>query len=137
MSVNYVKRILDTPEYRTSFEAFKGNTCHLVKDLGDNEFIIETLESDVIRTLYEREWYPESFYLLAMTDYLCNEKGFGIANELSDIRNQSLASPIFPQGIILKSLVLKSDEPKTQALNECIPEFRHFNIVESDIRNVC
>ena len=46
--------------YRCSFETFKSNTCHHVKDLGDIDFIIETLEADEIRKLYERSWYRES-----------------------------------------------------------------------------
>ena len=47
-------------DYRCSFENFKSNTCHHVKDLGDIDFIIETLESDEIRKLYERRWYREA-----------------------------------------------------------------------------
>ena len=35
----------DNVEYRCSFETFKSNTCHHVKDMGDIDFIIETLES--------------------------------------------------------------------------------------------
>ena len=31
-------------EYRSSFETFKSNTCHHVKDMGDIDFIIDTLE---------------------------------------------------------------------------------------------
>ena len=32
-------------EYRSSFETFKSNTCHHVKDMGDIDFIIDTLEN--------------------------------------------------------------------------------------------
>ncbi|MDR1538023.1 MAG: hypothetical protein LBU32_08500 [Clostridiales bacterium] len=39
--------------------------CQMVRDMGDIGFIIDTLESDKIRTLYERRWFPESLYLLA------------------------------------------------------------------------
>lgn len=34
---------------RSSFELFKSNVCHRLKELGDVGFIIETLESDSIR----------------------------------------------------------------------------------------
>lgn len=60
----------DKVDYRCSFETFKSNTCHLLKDIGDIDFIIETLETDEIRKLYERKWYREALYLLAMIDYL-------------------------------------------------------------------
>ena len=33
---------------RPSFERFKSNTCHMVKDLGDIPFIIQLLESNQI-----------------------------------------------------------------------------------------
>lgn len=51
---------------RSSFEIFKSNTCHYVKDLGDLDFILKILESDEIRRLYNKRWYPEALYLLAM-----------------------------------------------------------------------
>lgn len=60
----------DNVEYRCSFETFKSNTCHHVKDMGDIDFIIETLEKDEVRKLYERRWCREAMYLLAMIDYL-------------------------------------------------------------------
>ena len=42
-------------DYRCSFETFKSNTCHHVKDMGDIDFIIETLETDEVRKLYESD----------------------------------------------------------------------------------
>ena len=53
-------------EYRCALETFKSNTCHQVKDLGDLDFMIRLLESDEIRKLYNRRWYPDALYLLAM-----------------------------------------------------------------------
>jgi hypothetical protein len=135
--LRYTEKILNTPTNRQNFETFKSNVCHLVKDLGDAEFVIEILESDIIREMYNRAWYPESFYLLAMTDYLCRENGVAVALEYADIRQQKLTTTIYPSGIMLMSRLKKSEKPKEKALSECIPEFRHFNIIESDIRNVC
>lgn len=48
-------------EYRSSFETFKSNICHQVKDVVDIDFVINTLENDTIRNFYEKKWYPESF----------------------------------------------------------------------------
>ena len=58
--------VADAMEYRANFEIFKSNIFHLVKDMGDINFIIDMLESDKIRKLYQKKWYPESLYLLAM-----------------------------------------------------------------------
>ena len=55
---------------RADFENFKSFICHRVKELGDIEFMIQLIESDDIRSFFDRKWYPESLYLLAMLDYL-------------------------------------------------------------------
>ncbi|MBQ1389649.1 MAG: hypothetical protein IIY78_08480, partial [Clostridia bacterium] len=57
-------------ENRADFETFKSNTCHHVKDMGDLDFIVSVIRSDEIRKLYDRGWYPEALYLLAMLDYI-------------------------------------------------------------------
>ena len=40
--------------------------CHTLKEQGDIQFIINTLESGEIRKLFSKGWYEESLYLLAM-----------------------------------------------------------------------
>lgn len=60
-------------EKRCSFELFKSNVCHRLKEQGDIDFLIETLKEDMIRQYYDKKWYPESFYLLAMVDYISRE----------------------------------------------------------------
>ena len=86
----------DSMAYRQEFETFKSNTCHLVKDMGDLEFIIDTLESDRIRKLYNRQWYPESLYLLAMVDYLSRVNDLPLCSNYEDIRATKLQQPIYP-----------------------------------------
>lgn len=49
-------------EKRCSFELFKSNVCHWLKEEGDIDFLIQVLESDLIRKYYNRKWYLESFY---------------------------------------------------------------------------
>lgn len=48
--------------YRSSFETFKSNICHEVKEKGDIQFLIDTLENNRIRELFDRKWYPEALY---------------------------------------------------------------------------
>ncbi len=123
-------------DIRSSFDVFKSNTCHHVKDMGDLDFIIVVLESDEVRKLYNKKWYPEALYLLAMIDYLSRVNDLPICTNYNDIRMRKLEKPIFPTGVLLNSEVLKSDEPLRIAEREAIPEFRRFNIIESDVRNV-
>jgi hypothetical protein len=107
-----------------------------VKDMGDIDFMIDVMESDEIRTLYNKRWYPEAFYLLAMLDYLSRENNVPVCTRYDDIRAGKLKEPIYPAGVLLTSEVMKSDAPKAMAEKEAIPEFKRFNIIESEVRNV-
>ena len=128
--------VADSMEYRQSFETYKSNICHMVKDMGDIDFIIDTLESDKIRKLYQKRWYPESLYLLAMVDYLSRENDLPICNEYNEIRSARLREPIYPSSVIAMSAFSHSDQPKKNSYAQAIPEFIRFNIVESEVRNV-
>lgn len=123
--------------HRTSFEVFKSNVCHFVKYKGDIDFIIDTLTSDEIRSLYKRKWYAECFYLLAMVDYLSRENDVPLCTKYNDIRSQKMKDVIYPASVILMDETMKTDKHKQESLTHAIPEFLRFNIVESEVRNVC
>ena len=112
---------------RSSFENFKSTVCHRVKELGDINFIIDTLESQDIRTYYNRKWYPESLYLLAMLDYLSRD---------DDLRRCRLEKPVYPASIRALSAAAQDDAAIKEAAKSAIPEFMRFNIVENEVRNV-
>ena len=128
--------IEEAMEYRSNFETFKSNVCHRVKNMGDINFITDTLESDDIRILFNKKWYPECLYLLAMVDYLSRENGLPLCINYDDLRATRLQKPVYPASIIAKCAVMGSERPKQESLNVAIPEFRRFNIVENEVRNV-
>lgn len=119
-----------------SFEVFKSNICHYVKDMGDILFIAETLKSDKIRKYYKQKQYAKSFYLLAMIDYLSRENDLPLYTAYEDIRKQKLLEPLYPDDIIALAEVTGDELIKVMSLEESIPEFRNFSIVENEIRNV-
>lgn len=121
---------------RSSFENFKSTVCHRVKELGDIDFIIDTLESQDIRMYYERKWYPESLYLLAMLDYISRENDVPICDEYDDIRRCKLEKTIYPASVLALSAASKKDDELRHAAMTAIPEFKRFNIIESEVRNV-
>lgn len=133
-----IENILESARenYRSSFEVFKSNTCHYVKDNGDLNFIEYILQSDEIRKLYNKHRYPEALYLLAMIDYLSRINEIPLCTRYNDLRMSKLEKPIYPVGVLLNSEVLHSDEPLRIAEENAIPEFKRFNIIENDIRNV-
>ena len=121
---------------RSSFENFKSTVCHRVKELGDINFIIDTLESQDIRTYYNRKWYPESLYLLAMLDYLSRENDVPLCDDYDDLRRCKLEKPVYPAGIRALSAAAQNDAAIKEAAKTAIPEFMRFNIVENEVRNV-
>ncbi len=121
---------------RSSFENFKSTVCHRVKELGDINFIIDTLESQDIRTYYNRKWYPESLYLLAMLDYLSRENDVPICDDYDDLRRCKLEKPVYPASIRALSAAAQDDAAIKEASKTAIPEFMRFNIVENEVRNV-
>lgn len=123
-------------EYRSSFETFKSNVCHYVKDMGDIDFIINTLERDLIRDLYQKMRYPETLYLLAMVDYLSNLHGLPICTNYNDIRQRKLAQVLYPSSVLIEAAVMHSEDVKKEAREKAIPEFMRFNIVECEVRNL-
>jgi len=119
-----------------SFELFKSNVCHRLKELGDVDFIIETLEKDDIRKYYERKWYPESLYLLAMLDYVSRVNNVPLCTRYDDLRRCKLSETVFPASVLATAAVAKNEWVKNQSRHEAIPEFMRFNIVESEVRDV-
>ena len=60
-------------EYRSSFETFKSNTCHHVKDMGDIDFIIDTLEKNTIRNLYgiQNHYIYWEWLIISLKSMIC------------------------------------------------------------------
>ena len=118
---------------RSSFENFKISICHRVKELGDIDFIIDILESQEIRVYYERNWYPESLYLLAMLDYLSRENNIPLCDEYDDLRRCGLNRTIYPASVLAMSAASKNDDELRYAEATAIPEFKRFNIIENGV----
>lgn len=75
------------------------------------DFIIDILKENQIRIYWERQWYRESFYLLAMVDYLSRENGLPLCNDYEDIRNCTLSEPLYPWKAF-KSAVVQRNRKK-------------------------
>ncbi len=121
---------------RPQFENFKSNVCHQLKELGDVDFVVDLLGSNNIRVFYERQWYPESLYLLAMLDYISKENDIPLCEDYDDLRQCSLKKTLYPES--LRALAASSNDKSVlkRAEESAIPEFMRFNIVESEVRNV-
>ena len=121
---------------RSNFENFKSTTCHRLKEMGDVDFVIDTLESQDIRLFFEKEWYAESFYLLAMLDYISNLNDIPLCNEFDDIRSCKLQNPLYSSSLLAIAAASGNNNQLREAELTAIPEFKRFNIIENEVRNV-
>ena len=136
LNVSMEELMTDSLEQRMDFEIFKSNVCHLVKDRDDLDFIITTLQVDEINRYWNKNWYPEAFYLLAMVDYLSRLNDIPLCTKYDDIRTQSLKEPLYPRDITMAAKLSPDKKVMEKSRREAIPEFLRFNIIESEIRNV-
>ena len=100
------------------------------------DFILDALQRDEIRTYYQRKWYPESLYLLAMLDYISRLNDVPLCKAYDDLRNAKLDHAIYPASVLAMCAVNGDTQAKDKAKREAIPEFLKFNIIESEVRNV-
>ena len=121
---------------RPDFELFKSNTCHKLKEIGDIDFVIDTLESRIIISYMDRKWYPEAMYLLAMLDYVSRENNIPLCDEYDDLRCCRLEKPVYPASVRAVAAASMSDTAVKKAEETAIPEFIRFNIIESEVRDV-
>ena len=121
---------------RIDFDLFKSNVCHRLKEHGNTEFLIDILESGIIRQYYDKQWYPEALYLLAMLDYLSRVNEEVLCTDYDDLRSKKLQETVFPSSVIAQALVTGDETVKSKAIEESIPEFIRLSIVEKDIRDV-
>jgi len=128
--------IAESINSRPDFEIFKSHICHKVKEMGDLDFILGILQTDEIRKYYQRQWYLESLYLLAMVDYISRENGVPLCTKYNDLRNTRLQETIYPAGVHVICKASGSENPKQESIADAIPEFMRHNIVEAEVRNV-
>ncbi len=127
----------DQNEPRADFANFKSNECHRLKSLGDKNYILDALRSDKIETYYNRKWYAECFYSLAMLDYLCRIHELPLYTKYNGLRKMKLEQPMYPSGLLMIADIRHDESIKKKAYEQSIPEFKQFNIVEGNVRDVC
>ena len=134
-ALNITSDLLIEHENRPSFEWFKSEICHKVKNFGELDFILQVLESNQIRILFNKKFYPECLYLLAMLDYLCHKNSLMLCENYNDIRHMKMSKPVYPLSMITYNSFV-SDSEKPYDIQDAIPEFKKFNIIEKDIFDV-
>ena len=123
-------------EHRPSFELFKSNVCHRLKEMTDIPFLIDVLKSKDIDHYFEKKWYPECLYLLAMLDYISRLNDVPLCTNYNHIRKSKLEKIVYPQSLLVTARAAQNHSILEQAYADSIPEFKRFNIVENEVRKV-
>lgn len=118
------------------FELFKSNVCHNLKEFGDLNFLEKTISGTEIESYWSAKMYPEAFYLLAMTDYICNKYEIPLYSKYSDLRTMKLAVLLYPLSAYITSKIEPQQVVFESYTNNAIPEFLKYNIVEKDIYDI-
>ena len=128
-------------EKRMDFELFKSEMCHRLKSAGDVEFITKLVMENWIEEYWNKEWYPECFYLLAMLDYLSGLYDVPKFSKYNKYRNYKLEKILYPRDVLFLEKFVPEENYKRKVLEECknnpcSAEFLKYNIIEGDIRDV-
>ena len=126
---------IHVPE-RVSIETFKNQVRHDLKEIGDMQFVEKTVRTDIINRYWHFEWYFESLYMLAMLDYLCRINNLGVVSKYDPLRSYKLPETSFPADIVLAANLNRNLDIRREAIEQSIPEFIRFNIVEKEVRDV-
>lgn len=123
-------------ENRCDFETFKSNVCHDLKSLDYKRFIVKILKEDTITRYFDKKWYPEALYLLAMLDYLSRLHNIPTCTKYNKYRKAKLSEVVYPMSIIAQANIMKDNRIMSQAFKNSIPEFSRFNIVENEVFDI-
>ncbi|SDA63014.1 Cro/C1-type HTH DNA-binding domain-containing protein [Butyrivibrio sp. INlla18] len=129
-----IDELLTLCDKNYSFDLFRSEQCHLVNRMGEIEYVIELLEKKKIDYYWKLNMKVESFYLLAMLDYLSKRNEIPKCTEYEELRKYKLEKLVFPADTELSEKLLGKDAHK-EALDHAIPEFLDYNIVECEIIN--
>ena len=127
-----IDELLTLCDKNYTFALFRSEQIHLVKRMGEIDYVIDLLEKRKIDYYWKLDMKAESFYLLAMLDYLSKRNGLPKCTEYADIRKYKLSDLLYPSDIGLTELLL-DDTAREKMLSKAIPEFLTFNIVECEV----
>lgn len=128
--------LVKSEPFRTDFETFKTNMKHQIRNTDDYTFIESTLTTDLVTKYLDLKWYPEAMYTLAMVDYLSRLHHIPLYTKYETLRKAKLKRIIYPTSLIVAASFKQNKQLVNKVVQDSIPEFKRFNIVENEIRNV-
>lgn len=118
------------------FATFKSEQSHKLKREGDISYLRSLYTEGGIRSFYEKKEFAKSFYLLALADYLSRLHRLPLVSDYDDIRCEKLSEPLYPPDLLLESELRNDETILREARRKAIKEFKRFNLMEGNVRDV-
>jgi len=120
--------------FNDSFDLFKSNVCHELKEIDYKEFLKKHIINNTVLKYFKNDMKLEALYILSLIDYLCLAHELPLIKEYDEIRSYKLDRLYVPKSVYL---LLKTKRVKISTLyNESIPAFLDHNILEANIYDV-
>ena len=71
-----------------------------------------------------------------MLDYISRVNDIPLCDEYDDLRRCILEKPVYPASILAVSAASKDESVLYKAAMTAIPEFKRFNIIENEVRDI-
>lgn len=120
----------------SDYTNYTSELCHMLKRMGDLNFIREILDYVDIDQLLVLGRKKQALYTVAIIDYISKENAIPVKAELSKYRGMKMETLSFPAGVEMYTRIVRNDSLKEKTLHSAIQEFLIYNIVESSVRNV-
>lgn len=120
------------------FEIFKSNTCQMLKNMGDFNFISFIVDNNIIEKRIKKNEIYNALYLVGIIDFLCNKYQIPLYKGYEKIRQIKIEEEIYPLSIITLTIIQpdRADIIKEKYKNTAIKELLDLGIVEGDIYGV-
>ncbi len=107
---------------KEDFQTFRNDLHHRIKE-NELKCILAIIESDDVAVYLRHEDYLKALYLVATVDYVSRKNDIPPCDKYDSVRNMRLEQPYY----VGDASLFGTGE------QECIEEFRRFNIYEGDL----
>ena len=128
-------------DYLLNYKQTNSNFCsemqHFRNHTSVKEFITIIMKNDFIRTYWKKAWYFESFYTLALLDYLSDQYHAKRFEGYNDIRSYTLKEYAYPSSIRTLQMLRPQKDIYKMAREECKNDpygqyFYQYKIIEKE-----
>ncbi len=123
----------------STYDLFRSEMKHLVKESSKEEFIRFVLQWDIVGNFWKKNDFNKALYVLTIFDIFTKELKVPLLDEYEKYRQFYVKEPVFPDDILMMDKIIPGYKDKCyeECKNNPIGyEFLKHNLVERDIYDV-